>query len=111
MLLDFYQHRAADTAIYPHKGELLGKLYCALKLNGEAGEVAEKLGKALRDEAGNISEERRIALMFELGDVLWYVANLAKELGFQLSDVADANLQKLKERKERGMLKGDGDSR
>ena len=111
MDLNEYQQTARKTAIYPAKGELLGLLYCVLKLNGEAGEVAEKLGKCLRDEAGKISLERREALILELGDVLWYVANLAEELQMDLEVVAQRNLAKLADRKSRGTLQGSGDAR
>jgi NTP pyrophosphatase (non-canonical NTP hydrolase) len=109
--LDDYQLAATSTAIYPGKGEIGGITYCALKLNGEAGEVAEKIGKALRDAGGAIDSNRRQALLLELGDVLWYVANLAEELDYSLSDVAQANLDKLASREARGTLKGDGDNR
>lgn len=111
MRLDDYQAKATATAIYPGKGELGGITYCTLKLNGEAGEIAEKVGKALRDNGGIIDHERRGALLLELGDVLWYVANLANELGYDLSDVAQANIYKLASRKARGKLGGDGDNR
>jgi NTP pyrophosphatase (non-canonical NTP hydrolase) len=109
--LDDYQQAASDTAIYPGKGTFSGVTYCTLKLNGEAGEIAEKVGKALRDADGIIDEDRRSALKLELGDVLWYVANLAKELDYSLSEIAQANIDKLASRKARGTLKGDGDNR
>ena len=109
--LDRYQNDACSTAIYPGRNTIHGIVYCALKLNGEAGEVAEKVGKALRDDHSTITPERREALLLELGDVLWYVANLANELQFSLRDVAEANLQKLASRKARGTLQGSGDLR
>jgi len=111
MKLDDYQQRAGSTAIYPGRGELMGLAYCALKLNGEAGEVAEGVGKAWRDDQGEISEERREKLLLELGDVLWYVANLASELDCSLSEIVERNLAKLASRKARGTLAGSGDSR
>lgn len=78
---------------------------------GEAGEVAEKLKKLLRDDGGVLTEERRHALALELGDVLWYVSRIAAHAGLPLSSVADLNLAKLASRMERGTLGGDGDTR
>lgn len=121
--LDAYQARTADTAVYPGKGTVLGLIYCSLKLAGEAGEVAEKIGKALRDDGlkpdGRTNEpawtaltpERREALKAELGDVLWYVASAARELDYDLADVARTNLAKLADRQARGTLHGSGDVR
>lgn len=90
---------------------MTGIMYCALKLNGEAGEVAEKVGKALRDDRSLITDERRLALIIELGDVLWYIANLADELSVSLDEVARQNLNKLADRKARNVLHGSGDNR
>jgi NTP pyrophosphatase (non-canonical NTP hydrolase) len=111
MKLNEYQAQATSTAIYPGQGTINGIVYCALKLNGEAGEVAEKVGKALRDANGQIDIDRRVALIKELGDVMWYVAALAKELSVSLDDVAEINIDKLARRKENGTLGGDGDNR
>lgn len=112
MRLNEYQDAASRTAIYPDQGQHWGGLiYCALKLNGEAGEVADKIGKAIRDEGGLISSERREALILELGDVLWYIANMARELNASLDQVATKNLAKLAARKAHGTLRGDGDNR
>lgn len=108
MLLREYQKEARTTAIYPVENRII---YPALKLNGEAGEVAELVGKALRDENGRFSDERKQKIFKELGDVLWYIANLAADLGFNLEDIATENLRKLASRKKRGKLKGDGDER
>ena len=122
--LNSYQASTADTAIYPGKGTPLGLIYCGLKLAGEAGEVAEKIGKAIRDDGmepwasrvdvvewDNLTPERREAIKGELGDVLWYVASAARELGYDLGDIAQANLDKLASRKSRGTLQGSGDNR
>ncbi len=109
--LNFYQGRAATTAMYPGPGTFLGLTYCALKLAGEAGEVSEKLGKVIRDDASVVSGAKRAEFAKELGDVLWYVAMASKELGYSLSEVADINLTKLADRKERGVLHGSGDNR
>ena len=102
--MDVYQHKAKQTAIYPQSKALE---YLALKLAGEAGEVAEKVGKVLRDNTRVNDED----LAKELGDVLWYVANLADYLGYDLSEIADRNLKKLADRQSRGVLGGSGDNR
>jgi NTP pyrophosphatase (non-canonical NTP hydrolase) len=109
--LDECQRMAVETAIYPGQCGFAGKIYCALKLNGEAGEVAEKIGKAIRDDGSVIAPERRADLKKEFGDVLWHLANLAAEFGFSLSDIASENISKTTDRKARGALKGSGDNR
>jgi len=111
MNLDDYQKKAIATAIYPKDKRLMGLMYCSLKLNGEAGEVAEKVGKLMRDDNFKLSQEKREAILYELGDVLWYLANLANELEISLSTVAVMNLEKLKKRKATNNLKGSGDKR
>lgn len=102
--LDRYQFEASLTAVFPKE---MWKYYLPLKLAGEAGEVAEKFGKWVRD-GGSLNDE---AIIKELGDVLWYVAVLANELGYDLSEVAEVNLSKLRDRMERGVIKGSGDNR
>ena len=96
------------TSLYPEAYRLV---YPALGLAGEAGELANKVKKVLRDHGGRLSEEAREAILAELGDVLWYVAQVATDLGESLEAVAQANLAKLRSRKERGRLGGDGDDR
>jgi NTP pyrophosphatase (non-canonical NTP hydrolase) len=108
MELSEYQQLSRRTAEYPREAWLA---YPALGLAGEAGEVAEHAKKVIRDDGGSISEERRAAMSKELGDVLWYVAQIASELGLELEDVARENLEKLSSRQERGMLSGSGDDR
>jgi NTP pyrophosphatase (non-canonical NTP hydrolase) len=112
MTLDEYQQGALATAAYP---EAVRVLYPALKLAGEAGEVAEKLGKLMRDEGLRpgkpLSNAQRDALGKELGDVLWYVAVLAHDLGLGLDEVAATNLAKLADRQRRGVIGGSGDDR
>ena len=112
MTLDDYQVHARSTALYPQAARVL---YPTLKLAGEAGEVAEKLGKMMRDEGylpgASLSSAQLDALAKELGDVLWYVANLAADLGLSLEDVGQRNLDKLASRKERGVIHGSGDDR
>lgn len=110
MELNEYQKKAIETAIYNEKYKVI---YPALGLGDEAGEVMGKVKKWLRgdDGEGVMSEERKEALKFELGDVLWYLAILARDLGLSLDEVAKANVEKLKSRKEREMIKGSGDYR
>jgi NTP pyrophosphatase (non-canonical NTP hydrolase) len=106
--LSEYQALSRRTAEYPRSAWLA---YPALGLAGEAGEVAEHAKKAIRDEGGEVSDERRAAMAKELGDVLWYVAQLASELGLELEQVARDNLDKLLSRQRRGVLSGSGDER
>ncbi len=104
-----YQLRSRATAVYPQLGHNLA--YPALGLCGEAGETAEKIKKALRDDDGILTDERREAVAAELGDVLWYVAQLATEAGLELEVIAEANLEKLASRQQRRVLHGSGDDR
>lgn len=106
-----YQEKAATTAIYPHRHEIGGLTYTVLGLNGEAGEVAEKLKKTIRDNNGKIDEARTYEIAQELGDVLWYVAETASQLGLSLGQIAEINVEKLYSRKDRGQLQGSGDER
>ena len=103
-----YQERAAETAMYPKER---GLEYTVLGLASEAGEVAGKLKKVIRDEDGVLSMKSLDALFDELGDVLWYVAMVAKELRVSLDTVAENNIQKLASRKARGKITGSGDAR
>ena len=109
MHFDEYQLQARTTAIYPNLGSNI--TYPALGLCGEAGEVAEKIKKVLRDDAGVVSPAKLAEIKKELSDVLWYVANLASELGLSLDSIAEDNLKKLFDRKKRGVLGGNGDNR
>lgn len=121
-----YQKRSRETAIYPDKDCNL--VYPALKLAGEAGEVAEKIGKLMRDKGykvgtpwdffngGGLSSltetvEWEDNMIKELGDVLWYISALATEIGVNLDWVAQRNIQKLNSRQARGVLGGSGDNR
>lgn len=110
MQMNEYQILSAGTAIYPGKGSTTGLLYVGLGL-GEAGEVQGKIKKILRDDAGEITEEKRQAIARELGDVLWYASQICEELGLRLGDIARMNLAKLADRQERGVLTGSGDER
>lgn len=110
---DDYQQWTLSTAVYPDAGtgNPAALTYAALGLCGEAGEVADKLKKVLRDKGGILDVPTKSAVAAELGDVLWYVARLADEIGLDLSDVVQSNRQKLTSRQERGVLKGSGDDR
>lgn len=111
MDFDEYQALTQATAIYPGQGQFAGLTYAALGLNGEAGEVAEKVKKALRDDGGELSAARRREIVRELGDVLWYAARVSREIGVSLGDVAEQNIAKLLDRRARDMLTGSGDER
>lgn len=107
-----YQRRAAETAIYPHAGEqdIVALSYLGLGL-GEAGEVQGKIKKILRDSNGVIEDQHKVHIGKELGDLLWYVAMLATEIGLPMDVLAIQNLSKLSDRKQRGVLVGSGDER
>jgi NTP pyrophosphatase (non-canonical NTP hydrolase) len=109
MNFEEYQEKSRKTAKYPEAGN--NYIYPTLGLSGEAGEVAEKIKKVIRDKGGEINDETRSEIKKELGDVLWYVSQLATELGLSLDDVAESNIQKLYDRMERGVLQGNGDNR
>lgn len=108
MTLNEYQEKASRTAIY---GSGNAVNYPILGLAGEAGELANKYKKVLRDDNGILHPDKREALAAELGDVLWYVAAIARDLGADLDDVAQQNLDKLYDRKARGVISGSGDTR
>jgi NTP pyrophosphatase (non-canonical NTP hydrolase) len=106
-----YQHGAHALAIYPAERDVE---YVALGLASEAGEVAGKIKKQIRDGAGWTGEQRedhRRAVLDEIGDVLWYCAELCTVYGAQLGDVMRANIEKLESRQQRGVLGGSGDRR
>lgn len=103
-----YEKQAAETRIYPSRVQII---YPALKLSGEAGEVAEKVGKVLRDNRGVFSDEKKAELALEVSDCLWYCAAIAADLGYTLEGIAKMNIAKLSSRKERGVLGGSGDNR
>jgi NTP pyrophosphatase (non-canonical NTP hydrolase) len=109
MTLSDYQAKAKKTALYPDVGNNL--IYPTLGLAGEAGEVANNVKKIMRDSEGKLDEVRREKLVSELGDVLWYVSQIASELNIELEEVARRNVEKLYSRLERGVISGDGDNR
>jgi NTP pyrophosphatase (non-canonical NTP hydrolase) len=109
MNFEEYQEKSRKTAKYPDLGNNF--IYPTLGLSGETGEVAEKIKKVIRDKGGVIDEETREMLKKELGDVLWYVSQLATELKLSLDEVAKGNIEKLLSRLERGVISGSGDNR
>lgn len=106
-----YAEDAARTAIYPDAGQTGGLLYAVLGLVGEAGELANQAKKIMRDDDGTICPARAAKMRAELGDVLWYVAAVARELDVELQEVARYNLQKLERRAADGTIVGDGEHR
>jgi NTP pyrophosphatase (non-canonical NTP hydrolase) len=109
--MDFndYQKKSRKTALYPAIGHKV--IYPTLGLVNEAGEVAGKVKKIFRDKAGKIGEEEKDKIKAELGDVLWYLSQVATEINLSLDDIAEDNIKKLYDRLDRGMIKGDGDER
>ncbi|HEY5442112.1 MAG TPA: nucleoside triphosphate pyrophosphohydrolase family protein [Candidatus Saccharimonadales bacterium] len=110
MTFDEYQKQALTTVI-SSSDAFKDSLHWVLGINGEAGEVAEKVKKIIRDKNGVISKQDKAELAKELGDVLWYLAVFAHDLGFSFDDIAGDNLEKLQSRKARGVLGGAGDNR
>ncbi len=105
-----YQSSAAETAIFPDEmpdSVDTGTVYCALGLVGEAGEVAEKVKKAVREDDSSYLDD----LEAELGDVIWYISQLARQLDIDFDDIATGNIEKLQDRQERDVLTGEGDNR
>ena len=106
--LDMYQQVAKTTAIYPREQAII---YPTLGLTGEAGEVANKVKKIIRD-GSNKNDDRMVSeIKSEIGDCLWYIAVLADDIGCKLSDIANTNLIKLENRKKKGTIHGSGDKR
>lgn len=110
MNLDEYQKQALTTVLAT-EDKFKDLLHWVLGINGESGEIAEKVKKIIRDKNGEVSDEDKQELAKEIGDVLWYLAVFADQLGFSFNDVAQQNLDKLQSRKQRGVLKGSGDNR
>ena len=111
MNLNEYQKLASKTAKFEEYSEIEKLSYLALGINGEAGEVAEKVKKIIRDHKGEVSEEKKEQLVLEIGDVLWYLSQLSRVLGVSFEEVAEKNIEKLYSRLERGKIHGEGDNR
>jgi NTP pyrophosphatase (non-canonical NTP hydrolase) len=109
MELNDYQRESRKTALYPEVGS--NAIYPTLGLVGEAGEVADKVKKILRDKKGVFDKHSKDEIKFELGDVLWYISQLSSELGYELDEIANSNLQQLRDRQSRGKIGGSGDTR
>lgn len=109
MTFEEYQNESQKTARYPVVGAPF--VYPTLGLVGEAGEVAEKVKKIMRDNGGIADDARKEEIVKEMGDVLWYLAQLATTLGISLENVAKNNIEKLRSRLERNAIHGDGDNR
>ena len=108
MTLNEYQEHALETAIYPAESRII---YPTLGLTGEAGEVADKVTKIIRDNHKEFTPEKKAEIMKEIGDVLWYCATLSHDLGYTLDEVAQTNVDKLRSRMERSKITGSGDNR
>ena len=106
--LDMYQQVAKQTAIYPREQAII---YPTLGLTGEAGEVANKVKKIIRDGTIENHEGLIQEISSEIGDCLWYISVLADDIGVKLSDIANNNLVKLANRKKKGTIHGSGDTR
>ncbi len=104
-----YQKQALQTFLLRDHPQ--AAFYLALGIGDEAGEVQGKIKKAIRDDDGEFTPERIEDIKKELGDVLWYIANLSEHFGFELEDVARLNIEKLASRAKRGTLHGSGDNR
>lgn len=107
MDINYYQRLSHETAMYPGQGTMVGMMYAGLGLAGEAGEVVEHIKKAYRDEI----YDGRDDILLELGDVMWYVAEIATANGLSMGEVLQANLDKLADRQKRGVIQGSGDHR
>lgn len=108
MTLNEYQQKALETAVYPQEFKII---YPSLGLTGEAGECADKVKKVIRDNGGQFTEEKRLELAKEIGDVMWYCATFANDIGYDLETIGQMNNDKLHSRQERGVLGGSGDNR
>ena len=109
MTLNEYQELAIVSAVKMKPFDAI--IYRTLGLTGEAGEVAEKLKRIIREKNSLISDDDKVEIAKELGDVLWYTQGLAHALGFTLEEIGQMNIQKLTDRKKRGVIKGSGDNR
>lgn len=108
MTLNDYQSAAMDTAVYPKEYKII---YPALGITGEAGECSDKVKKVIRDNYGEFSDAKKREIAKEIGDVLWYCATLAHDIGYSLEEVGSMNVEILRSRKMRNKLGGNGDNR
>lgn len=110
MTLDEYQKQALVTAVFSDD-DFKDLAHWVFGINGEAGEIAEKIKKIIRDKNGVVGEDDKQELVKEMGDVLWYLAVLAKHLGYDFEEVGQRNIIKLRDRQKRNMIGGSGDNR
>lgn len=108
MTLNDYQKAALETAVYPKEYKII---YPALGITEEAGECCGKVKKIIRDNDGVFTDEKKLEIAKEIGDVLWYCATLAHDIGYTLEEVCKMNVEKLRSRKQRNKLNGSGDNR
>lgn len=108
MELNDYQLAALATAIYPQDKRII---YPLIGLAGETGEVADKIKKEIRDRNGEFAADSRREIALEIGDVMWYLASLASDLGYTLDEIAQMNIEKIQSRKQRDKIHGEGDNR
>jgi NTP pyrophosphatase (non-canonical NTP hydrolase) len=111
MEFDEYQQLASRTALYSKPDMHYKLMYLSMGIAGETGEVVEKVKKLIRPAEVVIADEKREDLKKEIGDVLWYISQMAKELGLSLEDIAQHNIKKLADRAERGVIHSEGDTR
>jgi NTP pyrophosphatase (non-canonical NTP hydrolase) len=103
--------RLTDHGAGPEHGINPGWMYYVLGIAGETGELVEKIKKHFRDDYGKMTPKKLEEIKKEMGDVFWYHARLADALGINLNDVAKENIEKLLDRKKRGVIHGEGDNR
>ena len=103
-----YQKAALSTAIYPQEKKII---YPLIGLAGETGEVGDKIKKEIRDRNSEFGTESRFEIAKEIGDVMWYLALLANDLGYSLDEIAHMNIEKIRSRKQRDKIHGEGDNR
>ena len=108
MTFNEFQEKALSTANYGIDNKII---YPALGLCGEAGEIAEKIKKTIRDKEGKLTPKVSLEIAKELGDVLWYITSLGNDLGFSLEEIANLNNEKTLSRKNRNVISGSGDNR
>jgi NTP pyrophosphatase (non-canonical NTP hydrolase) len=111
MDFDEYQKLANRTGNFTGKQGEFALMYLGLGVTSEAGEIADKIKKIIRNDNGTISAEKKEALVSEFGDVLWYLSQLARYFDMPFSDVAKANIKKLEDRAARGVIASTGDTR
>lgn len=111
MNFDEYQKLSDRTADFTGRPGDYPLMYCSMGLAGETGELIEKIKKVMRNDNGEVSPEKRELIKLEIGDVLWYLSQIARLTGVSFQEAAAANVKKLADRRERGVIKSEGDKR